>query len=536
MSRITIALSKGRTLGETLPLLAAAGIAPAEDLATTRKLVVATSRAGVELLLLRAADVPTYVRHGAADLGVAGKDVLLEYGGEGLYQPLDLGIGRCRMSVATRRGYDWKGTVQRGARIRVATKFIATAREHFAIKGMHVDLIHLYGSMELAPLVGLADAIVDLISTGSTLKANDLVEVETIMPISSRLIVNPAALKLKRDALKPLIDALARGGGDDGARELVTPPRLALRRLDTAFPGYDEALAELVAFEAAQDAGVDAAVATIVAEVRARGDDAVLDYTQALRQARREKRRRARDRAGRAGGGLRGDRPRATRRARRGRGAHPRIPRAPARRELDDRRRGRQRARPARDAARSVGIYVPGGKAAYPSSVLMNAHPGARSPAWREIVMVVPTPDGARNPLVLAAAHLAGVSRVFTIGGAQAIAALAYGTATIPAVDKICGPGNAYVAAAKRRVFGTVGIDMVAGRVGDPDHRRRHRQSRLGGARPLLAGRARRAGAGDPASRPMRRCSTRWRRARAPVAGDAARRDHRARRSRGAAR
>jgi ATP phosphoribosyltransferase len=209
MPRITLALSKGRTLDETLPLLAAAGIVPSEDVTTTRKLVVGTSREDVDLLLLRAADVPTYVRRGAADLGVAGKDVLLEYGSEGLYQPLDLGIGRCRMSVATRRGYDWKGTVQRGARIRVATKFIATAREHFAMKGMHVDLIRLYGSMELAPLVGLADAIVDLISTGGTLKANDLVEVETIMPISSRLVANPAALKLKRDLVKPLVDVLA---------------------------------------------------------------------------------------------------------------------------------------------------------------------------------------------------------------------------------------------------------------------------------------------------------------------------------------
>ena len=210
MPRITIALSKGRTLDETLPLLAAAGIVPADDIEASRKLIVGATRGDIEFLLLRASDVPTYVRHGAADLGIAGKDVLQEHGGDGLYQPLDLGIGRCRMSVATRRGYDWAGTVQRGARIRVATKFIATAREHFAIKGMHVDLIKLYGSMELAPLVGLADAIVDLISTGNTLKANDLVEVETIMPISSRLIANPAALKLKRDTMKPLIDALAR--------------------------------------------------------------------------------------------------------------------------------------------------------------------------------------------------------------------------------------------------------------------------------------------------------------------------------------
>jgi len=209
MPGINIALSKGRILAETLPLLAAAGIVPADDPETSRKLILATHQPGVSLVLLRASDVPTYVQYGAADLGVVGKDVLLEHGGGGLYQPLDLGIGRCRMSVATRRGFDWQGTVQRGARIRVATKYVTIAREHFAAKGMHVDLIKLYGSMELAPLAGLADAIVDLISTGNTLKANDLVEVETIMPITSRLIVNPAALKLKRDAVKPVVDALS---------------------------------------------------------------------------------------------------------------------------------------------------------------------------------------------------------------------------------------------------------------------------------------------------------------------------------------
>ena len=206
---LTIALSKGRILDETLPLLAAAGIVPSEDPETSRKLILATSRPDVSLMLVRASDVPTYVQWGAADLGVAGKDVLLEHGGAGLYQPVDLGIARCRMSVATKRGYDWAGTVQRGARIRVATKYVEIAREHFAAKGMHVDLIKLYGSMELAPLSGLADAIVDLVSTGNTLKANDLVEVETIMPITARLVVNPAALKLKRDAVKPLVDALA---------------------------------------------------------------------------------------------------------------------------------------------------------------------------------------------------------------------------------------------------------------------------------------------------------------------------------------
>ena len=209
MPALTIALSKGRLLDEALPLLAQAGVVPIEDQNTSRKLILATSAAHVSLVILRATDVPTYVQYGAADLGIAGKDVLLEHGNEGLYQPLDLRIGLCRLVVATRRDYDWSGSVQRGGRIRVATKYVRTAREHFAAKGMHVDLIKLYGSMELAPLAGLADAIVDLVSTGRTLQANDLVAVEEIMPISARLIVNPGALKLKRDLAKPLIDALA---------------------------------------------------------------------------------------------------------------------------------------------------------------------------------------------------------------------------------------------------------------------------------------------------------------------------------------
>jgi len=210
---LTLALSKGRLLDETLPLLARAGIVPVDDPRTSRKLIVATRDAAVSLVILRATDVPTYVHYGAADLGVVGKDVLLEHGTGGLYQPLDLGIGRCRLVVATRRDYDWARSVQRGARIGVATKYVNTAREHFAAKGMHVDLIKLYGSMELAPLAGLADAIVDLVSTGHTLQANDLVAVEEIMPISARLIVNPGALKLKRDLAKPLIDSIAQAAG-----------------------------------------------------------------------------------------------------------------------------------------------------------------------------------------------------------------------------------------------------------------------------------------------------------------------------------
>lgn len=206
---LTIALSKGRIFEETLPLLAAAGIVPSENPEESRKLIIGTNREDVRLVIVRASDVPTYVQYGAADIGIAGKDVLLEHGGAGLYQPLDLNIAKCRMAVAVPEGFDYVAAVKRGARLRVATKYLNTAREHFAAKGVHVDLIKLYGSMELAPLVGLADAIVDLVSSGATLRANHLLEVEEIMQISSRLVVNQAALKMKRDRLQPLIDAFA---------------------------------------------------------------------------------------------------------------------------------------------------------------------------------------------------------------------------------------------------------------------------------------------------------------------------------------
>jgi ATP phosphoribosyltransferase len=205
---ITLALSKGRIFDDTVPLLAAAGIGVEPDATESRKLILPTADPGLRLVIVRASDVPTYVQYGGADLGVAGKDVLLEHGGDGLYQPIDLRIGRCRMCVATPRGFDYVQAVRRGARLRVATKYVETARRHFAGKGVHVDLIKLYGSMELAPLVGLADAIVDLVSTGSTLRANNLVEVEEIMPISSRLIVNQASLKTKSARLQPLLAAI----------------------------------------------------------------------------------------------------------------------------------------------------------------------------------------------------------------------------------------------------------------------------------------------------------------------------------------
>jgi ATP phosphoribosyltransferase len=202
---LTLALSKGRIFEETAPVLAKAGIRPLEDPEQSRKLIIPTSNPEVQIIIVRASDVPTYVQFGAADFGVAGQDVLLEKGSDGLYIPIDLGIARCRMAVAVKNGFDYEAAVRQGSRLRVATKYVNCAREHFANKGVHIDTIHLYGSMELAPLVGLADAIVDLVSTGNTLRANNLVEVESITDISACLIVNQASFKRKREALKKIL-------------------------------------------------------------------------------------------------------------------------------------------------------------------------------------------------------------------------------------------------------------------------------------------------------------------------------------------
>ena len=203
-----MALSKGRIFEETGPLLATAGIRVDPALAESRQLILPTNDPALRIIIVRASDVPTYVQYGAADIGVAGRDVLLEHGGAGLYQPVDLGIARCRMCVAVAAGFDYEAAVRRGARLRVATKYVEIARRHFAAKGVHVDLIKLYGSMELAPLVGLADAIVDLVSTGSTLRANNLVVVEDIQQISARLIINRAALKTRPTLIEPLVRQL----------------------------------------------------------------------------------------------------------------------------------------------------------------------------------------------------------------------------------------------------------------------------------------------------------------------------------------
>ncbi|MBF6617951.1 MAG: ATP phosphoribosyltransferase [Candidimonas sp.] len=216
---LTLALSKGRIFDETMPLLAAAGIQVSENPETSRKLILPTSSPDLQLIIVRASDVPTYVQYGAADFGIAGKDVLYEHAAEhagGLYQPIDLNIARCRLCVAVREGFDYEAAVHQGSRLRIATKYVRAAREHFARKGVYVDIIKLYGSMELAPLVGLADAIVDLVSTGGTLKANKLVAVEDVADISARLIVNQASLKTRAAKLQPLIEAFARASASKG--------------------------------------------------------------------------------------------------------------------------------------------------------------------------------------------------------------------------------------------------------------------------------------------------------------------------------
>jgi ATP phosphoribosyltransferase len=201
---LTIALTKGRILKETLPLFAQAGIEPLEDISRSRKLVFDTTAEGVRLVILRGSDVPTYVRHGAADMGVVGKDILLEFGADGLYEPLDLQIARCRLMTA-----GFPNATQHRARLRVASKFVNIARQHYAAKGVQADIIKLYGAMELAPLMDLADEIVDIVDTGNTLKANGMAPLEAIADISSRLIVNKAAMRTRHQTIEALITRLS---------------------------------------------------------------------------------------------------------------------------------------------------------------------------------------------------------------------------------------------------------------------------------------------------------------------------------------
>ncbi|MBT3826635.1 MAG: ATP phosphoribosyltransferase [Nitrosomonadales bacterium] len=203
---ITIALSKGRIFTETMPMLNKLGIFCEENPETSRKLVFETNKKNLQLIIVRASDVPTYVEWGGADIGIAGKDVMDEFQGKGLFQPLDLGIGKCQLMVAGRKEFDYEAFIKQKIRLRVATKYPQAARKFFSEKGVHIDVIKLYGSMELAPIVGMSDVIVDLVSSGKTLEANNLIAYEKISDVSSRLIINQAALKIKRKQLKPLIE------------------------------------------------------------------------------------------------------------------------------------------------------------------------------------------------------------------------------------------------------------------------------------------------------------------------------------------
>jgi ATP phosphoribosyltransferase len=203
-NNLTIAVSKGRIFKESLPLLEKAGITLVDDPDTSRKLILDTNQPGIRLIIIRAADVPTYVEYGAADVGITGKDVLLEHEGTDLYEPLDLGIAKCRLMLA-----EPEGAGKSNGRLRVATKYLNSTKKYFAARGLQVEIIKLYGSMELAPMLGLADKIVDLVDTGNTLRANGLVAIDTVCEISSRLIVNKAAMKMKKDRVKLLIDSLA---------------------------------------------------------------------------------------------------------------------------------------------------------------------------------------------------------------------------------------------------------------------------------------------------------------------------------------
>ena len=444
--QLTIAISKGRILEEALPLLGEIGIRPTGDPSRSRKLILETGRPNIKLVIIRASDVPTYVAHGAADVGIAGKDVLLEADSGNMYEPLDLRIACCRLMLA---GPTQPAPVN--ARLRIATKYVRTAQDYFAAQGRQVEIIKLYGSMELGPLLGLADQIIDLVDTGNTLKANGLVPLQLISEISSRLVVNKAAMKMKRSLLKPFNRTISRHS------KLM----IGIRELDSTALDFPAKLDALMSSSVEFDETLKRTVSHILQAVRQQGDAAVLEYTN----------RFDRRRAGIAELEISAAELQA---------AFMQIP--PSLRASLEQAAQRIRIYHEHQAAESwsyedddgsllgqqvtpldrVGVYVPGGKAAYPSSVLMNVIPAVVA-GVAEIIMAVPAPDDELNPLVLAAAGIAGVSRVFSIGGAQAIAALAYGTETIPAVDKIVGPGNRYVAAAKKQVFGRVGIDMIAG-------------------------------------------------------------------------
>jgi histidinol dehydrogenase len=398
---------------------------------------------------VRSFDVATFLAFGAAHMALAGSDVLLEFNYSEIYTPLDLGIGKCRLAVAEAKDLAQNEDPQRWSHLRVATKYPEITRRHFARRGVQAECIKLNGALELAPQLGLCRRIVDLVASGRTLKENGLVEVEHIADVTTRFAVNRSAFKTRSEQIRFWLERFQAAAGSDA------------QRLDVSAAGFDEDFAKLLA---------DREAVT----------DDVSDVPPRHPRRRAQARRRGADRVYAA---VRPSRP-LRRAALFGRRDRCRGPRRAGRRPWPPSKPPRPGSRPSiavsflpisaiwtRPASAlgmlwkpldAVGLYVPGGRAAYPSSVLMNALP-ARVAGVSRLAMVVPTPDGVVNPLVLAAARRAGVDEVYRVGGAQAVGALAFGTASIAAVDKIVGPGNAYVATAKRMVFGRVGIDSIAG-------------------------------------------------------------------------
>jgi ATP phosphoribosyltransferase len=448
--KLILAIPKGRILKEAAPVFARAGIEPEAAFADpdARQLRFATNHADLDIIRVRSFDVATFVAFGAAHLGIAGADVLMEFDYSEIYAPIDLGIGKCRLAVAEPAEMASSDDPRRWSHVRIATKYPEVTRKHFAARGVQAECVKLSGAMELAPSLGSATA-----SSIWSIRAG-----RSGTMAWSRSSKSPTSLRAS-SSIGPR-SRRSRSGSVAGSTASERSPVLPLR-LDAAAPGFERDFQAFLGRNRDADENVDRVVADIVADVRARGDAALLDYTRKF------------DRFETDAAGLRVSE--AERSA-----AAAKVPsvqrealvfaakrieafhRALLPKDVDftdatGTRLG-ARYRPV-DAA---GVYVPGGTAAYPSSVLMNIVP-AKVAGVRRIVMAVPTPDGVLNPLVMLAAGIAGADEIWRIGGAQAVAALAYGTQSIKPVDKITGPGNAYVAAAKRRVFGQVGIDLIAG-------------------------------------------------------------------------
>lgn len=469
-ARLSIALPKGRLGDSAVKLLIAAGLDISPDDFTGRQLIVESPDGSLRFLLAKPADVPTYVAAGVADIGVVGKDTLLEEGRD-LYEIADLGFGACRLCLCGPKACQpAEGESLRLQGARVATKYPVSTRRYFEdVRGESVEIIRLNGSVELAPLIGLADVIVDIVESGRTLAENGLVVLETITELSARLVVNRVSMKMKAGCITPLLAAirqsLATPEPEPESEPEPEPPRPLIRRIDlTAGAAGEAELDQLIAARRQQGVkDVTETVREILTGVNARGDAALAEFTRRFDKAEiapGDFEVPARELAAALEGldpVLRADLETACARIRRFHEAQLETVRDTV---LDE--PGRSVALCARPLGR-VGVYVPGGLAPLPSSVLMNVLP-VRAAGVDEIVMCTPPgADGRVAPVILAAAAIAGVDRLFRVGGAQAIAAMAYGSETIPAVDKIVGPGNLYVNEAKRQIYGVCDIDMLAG-------------------------------------------------------------------------